>query len=448
MWTFIKPENLEAYLNEYPQLAENFQEISLYETPDKIFLPRLFWKNFPSKHVQIFDNPNNQFEPIPTFFRFTGKLREKQIPIVNTILDIYQKKKSVNGIVKAFPGIGKTVLSTYVAAKMGIKTCIIVDNTSLMDQWIQAFYEFTDLKENEIGIIRQKLFAVDRPICIAMVQTLLSKIKTDMHKNFKVMDDAKFGLVIYDEIHNTSSAPKFAKASLLFRTKNIIGLSATPFQTGTAEILMNNTVGEIIYETKEYDLKPTYNLHYYDSKLAPKYSGMLARMGDYIRRKAYYNSIVIKSPEYLTLIMDLIKQRIAEGHTILILCFTKVQIKLISDELEKINIDHRRYYGDEKESIDKDNVKVMIGTYSFCGKGFDFAQLSNLILASNLAGKKSLIQVIGRILRSCNEKLPPMVDDLIDIGFPSIFLPDVKTKKSVVTGEFDCQIRDIKHYEE
>jgi superfamily II DNA or RNA helicase len=340
----------------------------------------------------------------------------------------------------------KTVVSTYIAAKLGMKTCIIIDNENLLNQWVESFLKFTDLTAEEIGLIKGKHFITDRPVVIATVQTLLSKIKTDMHKNFQLMDAAGFGLIIYDEVHNTSSSSKYAKASLLFRTANFLGLSATPFQSGVAEILMKNTIGKIVYETKHYDLKPTYVLNYYDSKLSGKYSYVLGKMPDYIKRKAFYNSIIIKSTEYLKIIMELTKQRLQEGHTVLILVFTKAQIKLVSDGLEAANIDHRRFYGDEKDALDKNNIKVVVATYSYAGKGFDFEQLSSLILGTNLAGKKSLIQVIGRILRAStgtNIKKSPVVDDLIDLGFPSLFLPDVKNKKAVISSEFDCQIIDV-----
>jgi superfamily II DNA or RNA helicase len=334
---------------------------------------------------------------------------------------------------------------------MGVKTCIIIDNENLMNQWIESFLKFTDLKPEEIGLIKGKHFVVDRPVVIATVQTLLSKIKTDMHKNVQLIDAAKFGLIFYDEVHNTSSSSKYARASLLFRTRNFIGLSATPFQSGIAEILMKNTIGEIIYETKHYDLKPIYVLNYYDSKLSGKYSYVLGRMPDYIKRKAFYNSIIVKSPEYLKIITKLTKKRLSEGHVVLILVFTKAQVKLISDGLTAEAIEHRRFYGDEKDELDKANVKVVIATYSYAGKGFDFEQLSSLILGTNLAGKKSLIQVVGRILRAATEgkiKKTPIVDDLIDMCFPSLFLPDVKNKKAVITNEFGCEIRDVRENQE
>jgi len=445
MWSFVKKENLENFINTYPQLAENYKEISLYETEDKIFLPRLFFKNFP-EFVETFES-KDLIDPVRTYYKFTGTLREEQYGFVSTILNNYKDNNQINGIAKARPGFGKTVVSTYITAKLGMKACIIVDNDNLISQWIESFLKFTDLTADEIGLIKGKHFTIDRPVVIATVQTLLSKIKTDIFKNFPIIDSARFGTIIYDEVHNTSSSSKYSKASLLFRTKNFIGLSATPFQTGISEILMKNTIGDIIYETKHYDLKPTYILNYYNSKLSGKYSYVLGKMPDYIKRKSFYNSIIVKSVEYLKIILRLIRKRLAEGHTVLILVFTKAQIKLISDCLTENNIDHRRFYGDEKEALDKENVKVVVATYSYAGKGFDFEQLSSLILGTNLAGKKSLIQVIGRILRASTEgklKLSPVVDDLIDIGFPSLFLPDVKAKKNIIRNEFNCNIQEVK----
>ncbi len=443
MWTFIQKDDVETFLNKYPHLAEGFDDIKLYETEDNIFLPRLFYKNFPNG-IKVFESRETpKFEP--TFFKFIGKLRPEQIDIVQSVINTYNENHGqINGIIKARPGLGKTVLSTFIAAQLGLKTCIIIDNENLMNQWIDAFLTFTDLKAEEIGLIKGKHFVIDKPVIIATVQTLLSKIKTDMHKNFGLMDTARIGLVIYDEVHNTSSSSKFAKASLLFRTKNFLGLSATPFQSGTAEILMKNTIGEIIYETKHYELKPTYILNHYDSGLTGKYAFVLGKMSDYIKRKAFYNSIIVRSSNYLNLIIKLIRKRLNEGHIILVLCFTKAQVKLISERLDKEGIDHRRFYGDEKDEIDKNNVNVLIGTYAYIGKGFDFQQLSSLILATNLAGKKSLIQVVGRILREGDKnKKAPIVDDLIDRGFPSLFLPDMKSKKSVIKGEFNCEIIDV-----
>lgn len=445
MWTYIKKSEIDNYIRRYPQLQEGFDDLCLYDSNDLIFLPRLFYKNFPNG-VTTFAG-KNEFVPLKTYFKFTKKLRDEQIPIVKCVLDLYQKNGYINGIIKARPGLGKTVLSVCIAATLGVKTMVIVDNSSLMEQWVKAFHDFTDLQPSDIGIIQQKCYSLDTPVTIAMVQSLYSKVKKDLSKHTRLIDQGKYGLIIYDEVHATSSSIKYAQVSLLFRSMNILGLSATPFQTNTAEILMHNTIGNIIYETNKYDITPEYNLHYYDSGLSGKYSFMLKKVGDYIRKKSMYNSFIIKSEEYKNIIMRLIQQRYSEGHKIMILCFTKAQVNLFSEELDNVGIEHRRYYGDEKDEIDKENTKVLVVTYSFAGKGFDFDKLSCLILATNLAGKKSLIQVIGRVLRQdkTNPNKKAVVDDLADMAFPTIFVPDIKLKKNVVTSEFSCMVNELKN---
>jgi len=92
--------------------------------------------------------------------------------------------------------------------------------------------------------------------------------------------------------------PIFSKVSLLFRTRNILGLSATPFQTGVAEVLMKNTVGEIISDSKNYDMKPEYRLLSYQSKLDRKKLYVLGKFSEYIQRKSFYNKIIIESVIY------------------------------------------------------------------------------------------------------------------------------------------------------
>ncbi len=443
MWTYIRKEDLENFLNDYPHLSEILYEINLHETNDFIFLPRLFCINY--KHPKLIVYKDDQCPKFTTVsFKFTGSLRSNQVPIVNNLLSRYETNKILNGIVKLPPGTGKTVMAIYLASKIGLKTMVIVDNDNLLKQWIKAFYEFTDLKESEIGIIKQKHFITDTPVSVALVQTLLSKMKSNMRKTFTAIDKAGYGFVIYDEVHATSSAPKFAKVSLLFRTRNILGLSATPFQIGFAKILMHNTIGDIIYETKEYELKPKYILHYYDSKLPEKYIYVLSKLPDYIKKKAYYNKIIAFNDEYYNIITQLVKQRFEEGHTIMVLCFTKIQVQTISDKLSAMGIENRKFYGDEKDDIE-DNTRVLVTTYAFTGKGFDFQKLSSLILAANLSGKKSLIQVIGRVLRKHKEKLSPVVDDLVDLGYTSMFLPDVKAKLNIVKNEFDCHISHVRH---
>ena len=70
----------------------------------------------------------------------------------------------------------------------------------------------------------------------------------------------------------------------------------------------------------------------------------------------------------------------------------------------------------------------------------DYKELSCLILCTPLAGKKSLIQVIGRILRTSINKLAPMIIDLADMSIPTFTIPEVRMKKQIISNEFACEI--------
>lgn len=367
MWTYIKKDDVEKFLDTHNSLQPFFNDLILHETEDVYFVPRLFSKNYPSKQLTIFEGKQDSYIPEPININFKGELRDKQHLLVNKVLDIYDKNGYINGIAKSYPGSGKTVMTVYLAAKLKIKTLIIVDKQELMKQWIKSFLDFSDLTIDDIGIIQQKHFGVERPVIIAMAQTLQSHLKKGIKEAFVSLDKHKIGLVVYDEVHATSSAPVFSKISLLFRTRNFLGLSATPFHTGLSEVLMKNTIGEIVYETKNYDLKPEYHLLYYKSNLDQKKIYLLSKLTDFIQRKSLYNKFIVDSPNYINLILDQTKKMRALGHRIIIICFTKAQIKKLSEVFDANGLEHKRFFGDEHEIDYTENI--LIASYSFAGKG-------------------------------------------------------------------------------
>lgn len=440
MWCYIRQENINKFISQYPDLEYDFESIVLLQTPELCFLPRYIFRKYPSSLLCVYQGKEQDIEFEKIDIEFKGTLRKDQIPIVNHVMNLYNQNKSVNGIIKARPGLGKTVLSTYLSAKLGLKTLIVLDNSNLLKQWVQAFYNFTNIDTDDISIFKQKLYVTDTPITIAMIQTLTRRLKNNLNKTYDIINQNKFGLVIYDEVHNTSSATEFSKGSLLFKTLNIIGLSATPFQTGSAEILMTQTIGDIIYETKDYELKPKYMFVYYNSNLNNKHKYIINKTNDYIARKSIYNKTIVECANYLNLIISYTNQLYKQKHKILVLCFTKNQVKTISQKLTENELPNTMFYGDQKEITY--NEDILVTTYAFAGKGFDYDKLSAMIMACPLSGKKSIIQTVGRILRICEGKNSPEVIDLVDMDLPHMFLNELKVKKRIIKNEFDCQITE------
>lgn len=439
MWSIIKKTDVDSFFRQYPELEEFKETFLINESGENYILPRYFCLNYPSKlikHLEIAYKPEN------IKMEFNGTLRPTQNEIMQTLSPIYSENGYINGVIKARPGAGKTVTAIYIASKLKLKTLFLVDNTNLMKQWISEILTYSDLQPEDIGIIKGKLFSTDKPVTVGTVQTLLSKFKKDPKDLYEKIKDVGFGLVIFDEVHKTSASEKYSKISSVFPTKNIIGLSATPYKFGEQDILMKNVIGDIIYDGKDYDLIPDVNFVYYESGLE-KYRGVLSRL-DYTQKKSYYNSVITKSKKYIDVVTTLVERDLAENHRVIVICWTENQVKTISEALTEKGITNTQFYGKSRTFSETD--KVLVVTYSFAGTGFNYKELSSLIYACPLSGKVSLIQTAGRILRECKNKEKPKISDLVDISFPLMFLPEIDKKKKILNEEFKCEFNENREF--
>lgn len=129
---------------DYQQNVESFKVY--VETDDDLIVPRFYGK-------QKFKNQDENFclDNSKVQFDFIGKLRQNQQELVN---DVEIKiKLDGGGILQLHTGYGKTTISLYIAALLGLKTLIVVHKTFLQDQWYDRIKQFTNAS---IGTIRQK----------------------------------------------------------------------------------------------------------------------------------------------------------------------------------------------------------------------------------------------------------------------------------------------------
>jgi superfamily II DNA or RNA helicase len=137
-------------------------------------------------------------------------------------------------------------MSIKLSSIIGYKTLCIVPNSILEDQWVDEISNFTGLSKDKIGIIQgsdiakiEKNNILDNDIIVVKIQTLLSQLK---RINLIELEEfySRIGLVFYDECHQSGAAESYAKTAIIFKTDNIIGLSATPFVKGINDFLMTN----------------------------------------------------------------------------------------------------------------------------------------------------------------------------------------------------------------
>jgi len=444
IWTLIKNENLEQYFNEYDYLSSYAEEISLSQNNDFTFFPRYMFETKPSRLLINHIDKTWKGQKVQLQWNNEYQLKLEQKVICSQIFDAINRRSNKVGIIKGRPGIGKTVMAVALTCVTKNKTLIILDNSNLIKQWTESIVKFTNVKEEEIGLIKGPKFTTtkDTQFTIAMVQTLMSKVKRDIKDFYGKMKECGFDLVFFDECHKTTCGPKFAMASLFLNTKNIVGLSATPFADRLHKIFMENTIGDIIVEDANYDLVPTINLVNYNSGLTAKYGKFVLAARDMIKQRARFISKLPESSNYKQLIIDLVKGLRKDGHVVIIIVFTKVLVNSIHDWLKNEGIESRQFYS-QKTDIDKDKDNVIIATYAYAGAGFDMKRLSAAIIATPLSGRKSLIQVVGRILRTLKGKIKPVVYDLNEIGFAGLFQREIPRKIKILKDEFNCQFNTI-----
>jgi hypothetical protein len=150
----------------------------------------------------------------PLRFRFQGKLTPVQEKAANALLgrDI--------GVFVAPPGVGKTVVGTYLVAERGCSTLVLVHRRPLLDQWLAQLSLFLGIEPKEIGQIGAGKKTGNGRLDVAMIQSLVRKEK--------VQDVvASYGQVIVDECHHLP-AVSFERVLAEAKARFVVGLTATP----------------------------------------------------------------------------------------------------------------------------------------------------------------------------------------------------------------------------
>lgn len=205
------------------------------------------------------------------------ELRDMQFEAIDAAVN------ATRGIIKASTGYGKTVTMIGLISRIDCPTIIFVHSNQLMHQTFDAAKKMLKLKDGEIGMIGDSVYAPGSFLTIAMFQTAAKAIngrKTAAQKKTAVeslragrmsteayedfLDDAteavnayecmqdelaRYDCVIVDEAHHASTAKTWAKVVEHCPAFWRFGFSATPFKEppGT-ELQLIGATGEIVYE--------------------------------------------------------------------------------------------------------------------------------------------------------------------------------------------------------
>lgn len=101
-----------------------------------------------------------------------------------------------DGILCLRCGAGKTATGIHSAAQLNVPVLVIVNNLGLAEQWIEEVLALTDLKEADIGFIGDGELNWQKPLVLALVQSLASQVRNG---TVPAGMAEHFGVIIADE---------------------------------------------------------------------------------------------------------------------------------------------------------------------------------------------------------------------------------------------------------
>ena len=330
-------------------------------------------------------------------FEFTGKLRDYQKPIVKSIVNAY-KDGHYGGILKAGTGTGKSVIGLKIASEIGGKVCIIVPLARIVDQWKEYILKFTDIKENEIGIVWQdKIDYRNKKIVIAMLPSLAIRLRKYPESFY-----SGFNLTIWDEGH-VLGAKTFSQVIPLFHDRFRLMLSATPRRKDGAENVFKYHIGRVLVKYDKVLLTPkVLKLVYTNHKVRDKSFTYNRKFN----RGRFLNTISSLS-ERNKIIVKYIITAYKKGRKIIVMSDRIQQLRVIEKLLSLEGIRVSRYYSKYKDTSEP----IILATYGSLGMAVDLPDRDTLILATP---KSDIEQAVGRILREYGGKKDPVVVDIVD----------------------------------
>jgi hypothetical protein len=331
---------------------EKIQEFEVV-TPTYVLVPKYFWiENYEklkdlNAYLNIEDRVKSyewdyqtpeEIKNLSSIYETSITLRPEQSVAFEVIEELRYSKKLFRGILQATAGWGKTLFTVNFIEKLKFqKPLIIVPKEILAHQFKDSFIEHSSLTEDDIFMlegsdedkIEENL--KNCKVVIAKVQSLLSQIKRNkyeaLHKIYENID-----LVVYDEVHS-SGAKGYGKVSSLFRTSNVLGLTATPYRRGFNDFMLKNSTGEVIYKSEHKNIQPDVQIFNLPSgpnsnmEFTPKDLKTLDWCkNDYIKFLTFHNMLLYEKDWYFEYLADWTHYQQQMGHDSVVLFSTNKMI--------------------------------------------------------------------------------------------------------------------------
>jgi superfamily II DNA or RNA helicase len=331
---------------------------------------------------------------------FVGKLREQQKQCRDDSLVLLQQHKSC--MLCCYTGFGKTITAINMACKIKLKTLITVPKKPLLSQWeseIKKFVPNASVMVVEPGKIKNIENATD--FCIVNTCNV-QKLNKDFLQ--------QYGFVIVDEAH-LQMTEKLSENLLYLTPRYLLGVTATPYRKDGYHPLFKLFFGE---NKVQYSLNKKHTVYKVKTGFRPNENNYL-KHGPNNQQKVCWNTILdeqAKNEKRNNIIIDIVRHEKFKDRVFLILVKRIEHGQYLFNCLENLGEKVTSLLGKQQE-FDKE-ARILIGTNSKIGTGFDHPKLDTLLAAADMVSY--YIQFIGRVMRKNNNSTigEPIIFDLVD----------------------------------
>ena len=349
---------------------------------------------------------------------FSGEYRSEQKVVRSEAVGMLNTRGTA--LISAYPGFGKTFIAVGLGCRIGFKTLVLVNKVVLMKQWEQSILKFTSgSSSSDVQIVkpatktqREEGKSRDRwrgkwksATWLIMNAQNVCKMPVDFFGDI--------GCVIVDECHQLM-ASSFSKALQYLHPRYLIGLSATPYRTDGLNQLLD------LYFSSEKIVRKLTKKH----TVFEVPTGFTPPVEKTAQGRINWNAILeaqSTDPRRNSMIIDAVEA--LSTRVILILTKRVTQAEFLVDQLRLRGHSVEGLYG-TRQTFDRE-CRILIGTSSKIGVGFDHHRLDCLILASDV--EEYFIQFLGRVFRS--PLVEPVIVDFVDNN--SILKKHFRTRKSI-----------------
>jgi superfamily II DNA or RNA helicase len=342
---------------------------------------------------------------------FTGSLYERQVGVVE---DAYKLLIEQRGVTLAlYPGFGKTVIAAYLASRLKLVTCVLVNRKILLAQWKKTFERDTTATVWIVGERQRAGSGRDEK----RSQSKEPNVILCMKSRYKAIENrAAIGLLIIDEAH-TFCTRGAVDCLLSFTPKYVIAETATPERDDGMHEMMTAICGRAaIY--KEAEKKFIVHKIYTGIRPERTFKNGTLCYQDLVKNTLHRDE---RDDIIIELIGEVMNGLYDDAHgvdnSVLVLTSLVDHVHRLLERCTRASIPCDYMCGNKSEYTEQ---PVLIGTIPKIGTGFDQATACQtyrgkpfnvLIIACSMKKLSLIIQTLGRVFRSDWPRVFYLVDD-------------------------------------